>query len=103
MSTVSDYTAMHIIMWHFVASLTSDPIELIEQELAKEAEDDKDKDKKEGKDKGDEPSDIVLCQHPLEGLEGAGVALSCLREEFHAYLRKVSDIIPQVCGLDGCG
>jgi E3 ubiquitin-protein ligase MYCBP2 len=94
LSTVSDYTAMHIIMWHFVASLTSDPIELIEQELVKEAEEDKDK--KEGKEKGEEPTDIVLCQHPLEGLEGSGMALVALRDEFHRYLRKVSEIIPQL-------
>ena len=66
----------------------------------KEAAKDKDKEKEE-KASSQDQSELVLCHHPLTGLEGAGVALAMLRDEFHSYLRAVSDLIPKVRGEEG--
>ena len=98
LDTTSDYSTVHIILWHFVSSLSDDPIEALEAEL------DKDKEKeKEEKASDEDQSELVLCHHPLTGLEGAGVALIMLREEFHSYLKAVSDQLMQVRGISLAG
>ena len=69
-----------------MSSLSDDPVEALEAELMK------DKEKKEGE---KDQSEVVLY-HPLKGLEGAGAALTRLRDEFHSYLKAVSDQIMKV-------
>ena len=73
-----------------MSSLSDDPVDALEAELMKEVS--KDKEKKEGE---TDQSEVVLC-HPLKGLEGAGAALTRLRDEFHSYLKAVSDQIMKV-------
>ena len=90
LEAIKDPVTVHIILWHCIVALVEDPIDqmIIDIEEEKKEKDDKVV-------KGDE-GHIVLCKHPLMGLEGAGMALSRLRDEFHAYLRKISYLIPEV-------
>ena len=46
-----------------------------------------------------EVDDVFLNQHPLSGLDGAGIMLQRLRKQFHSFLRTTSNIMPKVCEL----
>ncbi|XP_060681897.1 E3 ubiquitin-protein ligase MYCBP2 isoform X6 [Hemiscyllium ocellatum] len=82
--SVIQTTALHDILWHFVASLTPAPLE---------SEDEEADDNKVNKENVEQERDTGVCEHPLSDIVIAGEAAHPLPETFHRLLQTISDLM----------
>ncbi|XP_072332294.1 E3 ubiquitin-protein ligase MYCBP2 isoform X19 [Scyliorhinus torazame] len=82
--SVIQTTALHDILWHFVASLTPAPLESEDEEVD---------DNKVNKENIEQERDSGVCEHPLSDIVIAGEAAHPLPETFHRLLQTISDLI----------
>ncbi|XP_041054897.1 E3 ubiquitin-protein ligase MYCBP2 isoform X1 [Carcharodon carcharias] len=83
--SVIQTTALHDILWHFVASLTPAPLESEDEEV------DDNKVNKENIEQ--QERDTGVCEHPLSDIVIAGEAAHPLPETFHRLLQTISDLM----------
>ncbi|XP_023654220.2 E3 ubiquitin-protein ligase MYCBP2 isoform X4 [Paramormyrops kingsleyae] len=77
-------TALHDILWHFVASLTPSPSEPEEEE---------DEENKGNREQVEQERDLGVCEHPLSDIVIAGEAAHPLPHTFHRLLQTISDLM----------
>ncbi|XP_078077743.1 E3 ubiquitin-protein ligase MYCBP2 isoform X20 [Mustelus asterias] len=82
--SVIQTTALHDILWHFVASLTPAPLESEDEEVD---------DNKVNKENIEQERDTGVCEHPLSDIVIAGEAAHPLPETFHRLLQTISDLM----------
>ncbi|XP_062904556.1 E3 ubiquitin-protein ligase MYCBP2 isoform X16 [Mobula hypostoma] len=82
--SVIQTTALHDVLWQFVASLTPAPLESEDEEVD---------DNKVNKENGEQEKDTGVCEHPLSDIVIAGEAAHPLPQTFHRLLQTISDLM----------